>query len=204
MKRSAYNPETGRTEMVPADMTYEQWYEKYVKGNQKAEAQEKAVKNAASDRKQYNQYRELIGKDMPKYFADFQEMKYNEPEKWEKLQRKYQDTQLQEKIRSKDYPKQIEEGKQGKHILGHNNYIDGRSYLTTDIKEAQDLVNKYAGTGKIQRDRQGHWSHKEVVTMRKNIGVYKDLKGNELPTDIATIHYSKNGVHVVPAKPREK
>ena len=33
MKRSAYNPETGRTEMVPADMTYEQWYEKYVTGN---------------------------------------------------------------------------------------------------------------------------------------------------------------------------
>ena len=88
--------------------------------------------------------------------------------------------------------------------MGHNNYIDGRSYLTTDIKETQDLVNKYAGTGKIQRDRQGHWNHKEVVTMRKNIGVYKDLKGNELPTDIATIHYSKNGVHIVPAKPREK
>ena len=71
MKRSAYNPETGRTEMVPADMTYEQWYEKYVKGNPKAEAQEKAVKNAASDRKQYDQYRELLKKDMPKYFADF-------------------------------------------------------------------------------------------------------------------------------------
>ena len=34
--------------MVPADMTYKQWYEKYVKGNPKAEAQEKAVKNAAS------------------------------------------------------------------------------------------------------------------------------------------------------------
>lgn len=85
MKRSAYNPETGRTEMVPADMTYEQWYEKYVKGNLKAEAQEKAVKNASSDRKQYERYRELLGKDMPKHFADFQEMKYNEPEKWELL-----------------------------------------------------------------------------------------------------------------------
>lgn len=70
---------------VPADMTYEQWYEKYVKGNLKAEAQEKAVKNASSDRKQYERYRELLGKDMPKHFADFQEMKYNEPEKWEML-----------------------------------------------------------------------------------------------------------------------
>lgn len=85
MKRSAYNPATGRIEKVPANMTYDQWYEKYVKGNAKAEAQEKAVKNAASDRKQYDQYRELLGKDMPKHFADFQEMKYNEPEKWELL-----------------------------------------------------------------------------------------------------------------------
>lgn len=90
MKRSAYNPETGRTEMVPADMTYEQWYEKYVKGNLKAEAQEKAVKNASSDRKQYERYRELLGKDMPKHFADFQEMKYNEPEKWRFMKLDYQ------------------------------------------------------------------------------------------------------------------
>lgn len=90
MKRSAYNPETGRIEMVHADMTYEQWYEKYVKGNQKAEAQEKAVKNASSDRKQYDQYRELLGKDMPKHFADFQEMKYNEPEKWKFMKLDYQ------------------------------------------------------------------------------------------------------------------
>lgn len=59
--------------------------ESFVKGNSKAKAQEKAVKNAASDRKQYDQYRELLGKDMPKHFADFQEMKYNEPEKWELL-----------------------------------------------------------------------------------------------------------------------
>ena len=85
LTRDAYNPETGRTEKVPANMTYDEWYEKYVKGNAKAEAQEKAVKNASSDRKQYDKYREIIGNDMPKHFADFQEMKYNDPEKWELL-----------------------------------------------------------------------------------------------------------------------
>ena len=53
LTRDAYNPETGRTEKVPANMTYDEWYEKYVKGNAKAEAQEKAVKNASSDRKRY-------------------------------------------------------------------------------------------------------------------------------------------------------
>ncbi len=90
MKRSAYNPETGRTEKVPAAMTYEQWYEKNVKGNPKAEAQEKAAKNVSSDLKQYDQYRELLGKDMPEYFADFQEMKYNEPENWKFMKLDYQ------------------------------------------------------------------------------------------------------------------
>lgn len=30
MKRRARNPETGKTEVIPADMTYEQWYKKYV------------------------------------------------------------------------------------------------------------------------------------------------------------------------------
>lgn len=83
MKRRAYDPKTGRTETVPANMTYDQWYKKYVKGNAQAEAEEKSVQNAASDKKQYERYREILGKDAPKRFADFQEMKYNEPEKWE-------------------------------------------------------------------------------------------------------------------------
>ena len=89
MTRAAYNPETGRTEKVPANMTYDEWYQKYVKGNPKAEVQEKAAKNASSDRKQFDKYRKVLGNgDMPKHFADFQEMKYNNPEKW-KLLRTY-------------------------------------------------------------------------------------------------------------------
>ena len=204
MKRNAYDPETGRTIKVPANVTYKEWYKQYVEGKPEVEAQEKAVKNVAKDRRQFDSYQKVLGKDMPKHFADFQEMKYNESEKYENLKLAYQDAKLQEQIRSESYPKSIEEGKQGKHILGHNNYIEGRSYLTIDVKELQSLVNKYAGTGELQRDRQGHWNHKEVVATGKKIGVYKDLKGNELSTDIATIHYSKKGVHVVPAKPKER
>lgn len=86
MKRRAYNPETGRTELVPASMTYEEWYKKYVKGNTKAEAEEKSIKNKHADREQYDRYKELLGKDMPKNFAEFQNLKYNEPERWELLQ----------------------------------------------------------------------------------------------------------------------
>lgn len=86
MKRRAYNPETGRTELVPASMIYEEWYKKYVKGNTKAEAEEKSIKNKHADREQYDRYKELLGKDMPKNFAEFQNLKYNESERWELLQ----------------------------------------------------------------------------------------------------------------------
>lgn len=90
MKRRAYNPKTGRTETVPANMTYDQWYKKYVKGNAQAEAEEKSVQNAASDKKQYERYREILGKDAPKRFADFQEMKYNDTERWRFTKLDYQ------------------------------------------------------------------------------------------------------------------
>lgn len=64
-------------------MTYNDWYKKYVKGKQKAETQEKAIKNKSSDKEQYKRYQEVLGKDAPKSFTNFQELKYNNLDKWE-------------------------------------------------------------------------------------------------------------------------
>ncbi|MDS3356231.1 minor capsid protein, partial [Streptococcus pneumoniae] len=36
LKRRARNPETGKVEYVPADMTYKEWYSKYVDGNRES------------------------------------------------------------------------------------------------------------------------------------------------------------------------
>ena len=83
LTRSAYNPKTGRIEKVPASMNYAEWYKKYVEGSPKAQAEEKAIQNRASDKDQYEQYKKVLGKDIPDSFVKFQEMKYNEPEKWE-------------------------------------------------------------------------------------------------------------------------
>lgn len=83
MERRAYNPKTGKTEFVPGSMTYGEWYKKYVEGNPEALAEEKAIKNHASDKKQYEQYKKILGKDIPDSFVKFQKMKYNESEKWE-------------------------------------------------------------------------------------------------------------------------
>lgn len=45
LKRRARNPVTGETYLVPSNMTYTEWYNKYVKGNPQAEANERAIKN---------------------------------------------------------------------------------------------------------------------------------------------------------------
>ena len=44
MKRRARDPVSGKTNTVPADMTYQQWYDENVKGNPEAEAKEKEAR----------------------------------------------------------------------------------------------------------------------------------------------------------------
>lgn len=58
--------------------------------NVKAEQlmQGQGFKNITADKKQFAQYQEILGEDAPKQFADFQRMKYNEPEKWTRLKKK--------------------------------------------------------------------------------------------------------------------
>lgn len=113
----------------------------------------------------------------------------------------FSDKKLRKKLRSDDTLKVIESGKQGKHIKDHNNFIEGNSYLTVSEKEAQELVNKYAGTGDVKRDSKGRWTNKEFVTADKKIGVVVDREsGKETSTTRFSIHYSKNGVHIVPRK----
>ena len=82
LKRRARNPLTGENELVPADTTYAKWYEKNVAHDPKAQAVEKAIRNWGADQKQYERYKQVLGKSAGKTFADFQEMKYNKPEEW--------------------------------------------------------------------------------------------------------------------------
>ena len=87
-------------------------------------------------------------------------------------------------------------GKQGKHIVGHNNYIKGRSIISGKVDDIQKLIDDFAGTG------QWKTANKEMVDFGKNIGKYVDINTGEIIDTIrGIIHYSKKGVHIVPAKP---
>ncbi|MBS5956126.1 MAG: hypothetical protein KIC73_04340 [Clostridiales bacterium] len=90
----------------------------------------------------------------------------------------------------------VNAGKQGKHIVGNNNYIEGRSIFKGTADDAQRLVDKFAGTGE--------WigANKERINFGEVIGQYMNpATGEAVDTTVGIIHYSKTGTHIVPAQP---
>ena len=92
IQRRAGDPKTGKTYLVPANMNYEQWYQKYVVdkyGQDQAEVMKKKILNKASDRKQHERYRKILGDEIPERLDDFHKLKYNKPEEWETLKSEF-------------------------------------------------------------------------------------------------------------------
>lgn len=101
-------------------------------------------------------------------------------------------------IQSNNISKTINAGKQGKHIVGHNNYREGRSILTED---AQTLLDDFH-TGNIKSTNNID-AVKTKVDFGKQIGFHVDEETKiKTPTTVGMIHNSKSGVHIVPARPK--
>ena len=80
MKRRARDPVSGKANTVPANMAYDEWYGKSVKGKQEAELNEKMIRNRSADRRQHDRYKNILGKDAPETLDSFQKMKYTDGE----------------------------------------------------------------------------------------------------------------------------
>ena len=89
MARVARDPETGKTYMVPADMTYKQWREQYVEKNPDKRLAERKQRNKKTDNEQFQRYRKILGKDAPETLDSFQTMKYTDSEKWNAKKREF-------------------------------------------------------------------------------------------------------------------
>lgn len=70
----------------------------------------------AADQKEFAEYQSILGKDAPKTFAEFRDLKYNKPEQWEYTERlagyikKYPDSDkkhfdVQEALKKTGHPK---------------------------------------------------------------------------------------------------
>lgn len=94
----------------------------------------------------------------------------------------------------------LNEDAQGKHIPGHKNYQNGKSFLTITMRRAQQLADSYGGSGR-RIDSQT----REVVDFHEIIGTCIDHStGIASHTHYGTIHYGKRGCHIVPANPKQR
>lgn len=202
----------GKSYHIKDSISYKEWYNSLSTEERKQlEVLKKKEMNRTSDGLQYGRYKKIVGKDnIPKAFDEFQNLKYNDGEKWEELKLLYQDEKLKENIRE-NYNLSIHQGSQDKHIVGTNNYNHElakgktKSYLLDSIAP-QELVNQYAGTGEIKRNPQTReWLKKEFCVHTEPIGYVVDQETKEKHlTNRFSIHYSKKGTHIVPREQRKE
>lgn len=97
----------------------------------------------------------------------------------------------------------IEWDKQGKHIPGNRTFNPDSIKSVWTHPDPQGLLKRYAGKGKKVRGILGEAGFKERVDFGEIVGYYVNAEnGVKIPTSKAIIHYSKNGAHIVPSKPK--
>lgn len=137
---------------------------------------------------------------------------YNKDEIDENIKDFINDETIRKHIRNKKGKKfenqNVFTGKQNKHIVGTNEYKTlvsqnrNPSKVILNNEEIQNLVDRYAGTGRILRDKNRNSTDIELIISDDYVGYAVNKEGQTL-TKKAEIHYSKNGVHVVPTTRRK-
>ena len=86
----AYRGEDGKTHYTKAK-TYEEWKREFVKekGQDAWNLYEKGAKYRNSDNEQYQNYKDILGKNAPESLEEFQKIKYTDNEEWEDLKYYY-------------------------------------------------------------------------------------------------------------------
>jgi RHS repeat-associated protein len=90
---------------------------------------------------------------------------------------------------------------QGKHIVGHRNYLPGRSILSADAEALAQRAGSGVPIGKTPRGESGF---KERIDFGEEIGTWIP-KGSEVgsPTSIGILHYRADGtIHIIPGRPQ--
>lgn len=61
------------------------------------------------------------------------------------------------------FGKEVSHGKQGKHIVGHKNCIEGRSIFNGTVEDAQILIDEYMGTGVWLDNNKGRVDFGQII-----------------------------------------
>ena len=150
--RTAHDPLDGHKYKVDGSVTYEQWKNGLSDEQRTAmELHVKQMRNASSDREQYERYKSVLGaENIPKTFDKFVELKYNDSAKYSELKRLYSENHnyLQEQLA---------------YLLpsGEKNFIPDKTIISTvktiagagsktELKVESALIKNYGGS-------EGNW-----------------------------------------------
>ena len=169
-QRAARNKE-GKTYYVPSDMTYKEWHKTFVENDPEWLLQEKKHQNKSADKKQYEQYKAMLGRKEVGSFDNFQEIKYNS-DKWDNLKEKKKQTQIT--------PKSIEE----KGNRGYNK-VRTQQELQEAAENMKILAEQYSSVP-------SKWSGNIIVN--NELLKDKSLARKEWNCDIVLVDYADDGV----------
>ncbi|WP_051196308.1 minor capsid protein [Clostridium cadaveris] len=196
-RRRARDPETGKNYIVE-DMDYKEWYQKCVVdkyGEQKAETFQKMIRNKASDRKQFNKFKEVLGKDSPKTLKDFQELKYNDIEEFRKLKELYEYATVKQLLKEHNI-NIIDRADTSNYIV--NNYYPKitklRGHALENLQQKSDRYN-------MTKEKA-----QEFVNNAKVVLYDKDRETIKFISDVgyAVLNFDNELVTAVPQKWRKK
>ncbi len=209
----------GKSYTVPGNMTYQQWYDglsEDEKGMMSLLNRKEA--NASADQKQYARYKEILGSKIGG-LQDFLKQKYQDAQKYAKIQKSYKEgkyvREFKEKLQNGQVNLKVQRTKQEEHTQGTKALrnrlkqalmsqetakpITPQSYLYRGL-DAQKLVQEYAGTGILQYTL-GSATVKEYVSLDSAVGRYYNLgKKRYVETKRFCIIYNNKGTHVFPVK----
>ncbi|MGE7840112.1 minor capsid protein [Lysinibacillus sp. NPDC093712] len=186
----------GQTYYVPSNMKYEEWYQTQVDkhGHGKIEKHKRLQRNLETDKNQYKKHTNILGQNAPKSFEEFQDIKYSNGNEWNKLQ---DNLYVKSNLRDGSFGTKINPEKQAPHM--ESTQLEGKSYFFDDV-DVQKIMDRYAGTGIVEKDRHGNRTVKEIIVVDDVIGIAVSNNGT-YQTNKVKIYHSKKRTHLVPVRP---
>lgn len=154
--------------------------------------------NRKDDRLQYIKYREILGKEkVPKSLLEFQKLKYEKINEYEKLK---DHVFIKNNFNKGVWKDEINLEKQKRHIKSTAG--ENKSYFYDDV-DIEKLYNEYKMTGRFRRRNGINENNYELINLTEDLILGKDIyTGNNI--NGFTIHYSKTGAHIIPTYSRRE
>lgn len=136
------------------DMTFEEWLDT------------KPIPDTQADRKQFAEYQKLLGRDAPKYFTEFQDIKYNNQDQWKTLKR---EAHMERVIR--DAPCELTKRKFSEFFLKpgakHANDFFDVGYTTEDVRLLRyDIARQFDISKAVSRTNNGYGAENFDIIMQ--------------------------------------